>query len=273
MIRRLATLTLVALTFVTTLATAADQPLIAAHRGGAALWPENSLLAFRNAAELGADLLETDVHLTADGEVVIIHDPTLDRTTNGRGPVSAMKMADLAKLRLKAADGKLTDESVPKLTELFDVLQLGSAQLLLEIKVGVNGTPYPGIEKKVVELVRANGLRERVLIMAFEDATLTRVRALDPDVRTVLLVSQARAKNAAGARDAVKWTTAVRANVLGIDHRVLDGEVVSAAHAANVRVAAWTVNTESDLKRVIGLGVDVVISDRPDLARKVAGLE
>ena len=273
MTRRLAALTALTLTLAATLVSAADQPLIAAHRGGALLWPENSLLAFRNAAELGADLLETDVHLTADGEVVILHDPTLDRTTNGRGPVGAMKMADVAKLKLKTADGKLVDETVPKLTELFDVMQLGSAQLLLEIKVNAQRTPYPGIEKKVLDLVRANGLRDRVFIMAFEEATLTRVRAIDPDIRTVLLVSQGRAKNAAGAREAVKWTTAARANVLGIDHRVLDAEVVSAAHAANVRVAAWTVNEESDLKRVIGLGVDVVISDRPDLARKAAGLE
>jgi glycerophosphoryl diester phosphodiesterase len=257
-----------------TLATAADRPLIAAHRGGALLWPENSLLAFRNALALGADLLETDVHLTADGAVVVLHDPTLDRTTTGRGPVIRARLADLTDLRLKAADGSVTNESIPRLAELLDLLAPSSAQLLLEIKVGVGRVPYPGIEEKVLQLVRARGLRTRVLVMAFEDATLARVRALDEEIRTGLIVSRARAQ-AAGVtpRELVGWATAVRANALAIDHRALDDAVLAAARAAGVRVGAWTVNEERDLRRVLGLGVDVVISDRPDLARRLSGLE
>ena len=94
----------------TTPAAAQPVPLVAAHRGGAALWPENSLLAFRNALSLGVDFLETDVHLTADGEPVILHDPTLDRTTTGTGALGDRRLAELARVRLRAADGTMTLE-------------------------------------------------------------------------------------------------------------------------------------------------------------------
>ena len=245
--------------------------MVAAHRGGALLWPENSLLAYRNALALGVDFLETDVHLTADGEVIVLHDPTLDRTTTGRGAVRDVKLAELVGVRLRAADGVATTEHVPTLRELLDLMRPSSARLLLEIKVGPGRQPYAGIEEKVLAHVRDAGFADRVLIMAFEDDTLRRVRTLDPRVRTVLLVSRTRAERAPSPRDVVRWVTAVGANDLGIDHRALTPDIVTAARAARVRVAAWTVNEEADIQRVIGLGVDVVISDRPDLARRLAG--
>jgi glycerophosphoryl diester phosphodiesterase len=249
----------------------AGGPMVAAHRGGALLWPENSLLAYRNALGLGVDFLETDVHLTADGEAVVLHDPTLDRTTTARGAVRDVKLADLLGVRLKAADGVATTEHVPTLRELLDLIRPTAARLLLEIKVGPGRQPYAGIEDKVLAHVRDAGLADRVLIMAFEDDTLRRVRTLDPRIRTVLLVSRARAERAPAPRDVVRWVTAVGANDLGIDHRALTADIVAAARASQVRVAVWTVNEEPDIQRVIGLGVDVVISDRPDVARRLAG--
>ena len=264
--RRRAAAFLVALLVVTALPSAAAGPRVAAHRGGAQLWPENSLLAFRNALALGVDLVETDVHLTADGEVVVIHDPTLDRTTTGHGPVRDVKLADLLGVRLKAADGSVTGEHLPTLRELLDLLRPSSAHLLLEIKVGAGRQPYPGIEEKALGLVRDAGLLERVSIMAFEEDTVRRVRTLEPRIRTVLLVSRTQAERLSGAREVVRLVTAVGAGELGIDHRALTPEIVAAARAARLRVSAWTVNEEADLRRVIALGVDTVTSDRPDLA-------
>jgi glycerophosphoryl diester phosphodiesterase len=268
-VRRAAAVMLVMTAVAIALPSAAAAPLVAAHRGGALLWPENSLLAYRNALALGVDFLETDVHLTADGEVVVLHDPTLDRTTTSQGPVRAAKLADLHGVRLKASDGSVTAERLPTLRELLELLRPSSVRLLLEIKVGSGRQPYDGIEEKVLALVREAGLRERVVVMAFEDDTLRRVRALDPAVRTLLLVSLRRAERAAAARDIVQWVTAVGAVDLGIDHRALNAEVVTAARTARIGVATWTVNEEADIRRVIGLGVDMVISDRPDLARRL----
>ena len=200
--------------------------LVAAHRGGAQLWPENSLLAFGNALGLGVDAVETDVHMTSDGEIVVIHDPTL--------------------------------------AQLLDLLAPQRAQLLLEIKVDARNRRYPGIEEKALALLRSRRMAERTLVMAFEPETVARVRELDPAIRTVLLVGRRH-----GARDAVQQATALRANVIGYDFRLLDADLMAATRTAGLKVAAWTVNEETDIRRIVGLGVDVVISDRPDLALRL----
>ena len=244
---------------------------VAAHRGGALLWPENSLLAYRSAIALGVDYLETDVHLTADGEVVVLHDPTLDRTTTGHGAVRDVKAADLVAVRLKAADGTVTTEPVPTLAQLLDLIKPSSVRLLLEIKVGPGRQRYPGIEEKALALVRQRALHDRVVIMAFEAPTIVRVRELEPSARTTLLVSRTRVdRDRVPAREAVKWAKAAGATDLGIDFRALDADVVADGRAAGLRVAAWTVNEEADIRRVLALGADVVISDRPDLAKRLA---
>jgi glycerophosphoryl diester phosphodiesterase len=248
------------------------RPLVAAHRGGALLWPENSLTAFRNALELGVDFVETDVHLTADGEAVILHDPTLDRTTTGKGRVRAARWADLSPLRLRDRHGAVTQDSLPSLGQLLDLLAPRSGGLLLEIKVDADRQRYPGIEEKVLALVQARGLGRRITVMAFEPETVRRVRTLDPAIRTALLVGRGRVeREGVPAREAVRWTREVGATDLGIDYRVLDGSVLEAARAAGIAVGAWTVNEEGDLRAVISSGVSQVTSDRPDLALRLLG--
>lgn len=244
---------------------------IAAHRGGARLFPENSLLAFRNALALGVDLLEADIHLTADGEPVVLHDPTLDRTTTGVGPVAEARLADLGLLRLRTPDGP-TDEPVPALADLLDLLVPASAGLLLEIKVGQGGRRYTGIEAKALALVRARGLASRTVAMAFEPDTLSRVRELEPAVATALLVGEEELRGArATPAEAAGWARQAGAGTLGLEHRVLDDRVVAAARKAGVAVAAWTVNEEAAMRRLIALGIDTIITDRPDLALALLG--
>lgn len=250
-------------------APAPGRPAVAAHRGGALLWPENSLLAFRNALDLGVEYVETDVHLTADGEVVVMHDPTLERTSTGLGALRERTLADLAPVRLKGGDGAVTGEPVPTLARLLDLLAPSRAGLLLEIKVDDRGRRYPGIEEKVLASVRDRGLASRTLVMAFEPETVERIRELDPAAPTVLLIGR-RQLGGASAAEGVTRARALGAAAVGIQHRLVDAGVVAAARRAGLRVAAWTVNEEADIRRVIDLGVDVVISDRPDLAQRLA---
>jgi glycerophosphoryl diester phosphodiesterase len=245
---------------------------VAAHRGGAALWPENSLLAFTNALGLGVDLVETDVHLTADGEVVILHDPTLERTTSGQGAVSGVTAGALADVRLRGPDGRATEEGVPRLAALLDVLRPSRVELLLEIKVDAARQRYPGIEEKVLALVKDRQLFERTLFMGFQPDTVRRVRELDRTARTVLLVSRSQLdRQRAAPTQAVRWTVDTGASEIGLQHTALDAAVVADARAAGLGIAAWTVNEEGDIRRVIALGVDVVISDRPDVALRLVG--
>lgn len=248
------------------------RPLVAAHRGGSLLWPENSLLAFRNALALGVDYLETDVHLTADGEVVVIHDPTLERTTTRSGAVRDLALTDVTAARLRGLDGAPTAETVPTLAALLDLSRAAWAELLLEIKVDANRQRYAGIEEKVLDLVRARGLASRTIVMAFHRETIRRIRELDPSIRTTLLAGRGEVqRDRVRPAEFVKQSVEVGAAVLGIDHRLIDADVVSAARKSGVRVAAWTVNEEPDIRRAIDLGADVLITDRPDLALRLVG--
>ncbi|MGH7356692.1 MAG: glycerophosphodiester phosphodiesterase [Candidatus Rokuibacteriota bacterium] len=251
---------------------AGPRTLVAAHRGGAGLWPENSLRAFRGAIGLGVGALEFDLHLNADGDVVVLHDPTLERTTTGQGAVRDVARAALASARLKDREGRVTDEPVPTFDEVLALAASASVEFLPEIKVGRDRQPYPGIEAKVLELVRARGLLGRTTIQAFQPETIARLRALEPSARTMLLVARPRVEGSGAApAEAVRWARAAGATDLGIDHRLVDASVVAAAHAAGIRLSVWTVNEEADLRRIIGLGVDVVMSDRPDLALRLVG--
>jgi glycerophosphoryl diester phosphodiesterase len=251
-------------------APALRSPRIAAHRGGAAIWPENSLLAFRSATALGVDVLELDLHVTADGQVVVIHDPTLDRTTTGTGPVGALSPLDLQGIRLRARDGTITTERIPLLSDVLDLAVPLRVELMPEIKTGPGGQRYTGIEEKVVALVRSRGLVERTTVQAFQAETVRRVRQLEPALRTMLVVGS-RQLEGAPATEAVRRAKAADATDLGLDHRVIDRALVDAARGGGLRLSAWTVNTEADMRRLLELGVDVIMSDRPDLLLKVLG--
>jgi glycerophosphoryl diester phosphodiesterase len=246
--------------------------LVAAHRGAAALWPENSLLAFRSALALGVDALEFDLHLTADGEVVVLHDPTLDRTSTGNGSVRELKLANLADVRLKTREGAVSGERVPTFTQVLDLVAPTSAEILPEIKVDANRQRYDGIEEKVLALIRARGLMARTTIQAFQVETIRRVRELEPRARTMLLVARGDVeRDRARPAEAVRRARELGATDLGMNHRLLDADVMSAARPAGIRVSAWTVNEEADIRRMIDLGVDIVMSDRPDLAKRLTG--
>jgi len=244
---------------------------VAAHRGGAALWPENSLLAFRSALALGVDALELDLHLTADGEVVVLHDPTLERTSTGRGAVRDARLTDLASVRLKTSEGAATAERVPTLAQVLDLVAQSSSELLPEIKLDAHRQRYDGIEEKVLALIRARGLLTRTTIQAFQGDTIRRLREVEPAARTMLLVGRGDVgRDRARPAEAVRRARELGATDLGMNHRLIDADVVAAARAAGIRLAAWTVNDETDIRRMIDLGVDLVMSDRPDLAKRLA---
>ena len=244
--------------------------LVAAHRGGAALWPENSRRAFRQALDLGVDALEFDLHMTADREVVVLHDPTLDRTSTGKGPVRELSLADLAPVRLKARDGTVTDERISTFAQVLDLAASTSVELVPEIKIDTTGQRYDGIEEKVLALLRSRGLLARATVQAFQRETIRRLRALEPKARTMFLVTRGDVeRERTRPAEAVRRASELGATDLGMNHRLIDADVVSAARVAGIRLAAWTVNEEADIRRMIDLGVDMVMSDRPDLVKRL----
>jgi glycerophosphoryl diester phosphodiesterase len=262
---------------------------LAAHRGGARLWPENSLRAFRESLALGVDLLELDVHLSADGQVVVIHDATLDRTTDGRGGVGERTAAELARIRLRDPDGVLTDERLPTLEDVLAVVTPSRAGLLVEVKgpvAGVNvvyergngearitpGPAYAGLVAKTLGLLRQASMLGRVNLMGFSPEVVTETRALEPGVPTTFLVAAAHVRNVDARPEAtIAWAERLGATDLGIQHTLATPEVMAAARAAGLRLGVWTVNDEEAMRRAIAVGVDVLTTDRPDLACRVLG--
>ncbi len=244
--------------------------LLAAHRGGALLWPENSLLAFRNAVALGADFIEFDVHLSRDGEVVVIHDPTLDRTTTGSGPVKDRTVAELKAVRLKDRTGALTEETVPTLDEVAAVAAKSKRRMLLEIKVDASRARYPGIEEKVLAILDRHGMAGSTVVMAFEAPTWRRVRELRPDVVTCALYSASMLgrTSLAAELDALR-SAGVR--FIGVEHTAVDAAVVAQARAAGLGLGAWTVNDAAAMKGQIDAGVAILITDQPDVAKILLG--
>ncbi|MGH7006702.1 MAG: glycerophosphodiester phosphodiesterase family protein, partial [Alphaproteobacteria bacterium] len=154
---------------------------IIGHRGGRNLWPENSLAGFRNLAALPVEGVEFDVHLTRSGELAVIHDATLDRTTDHDGPVADLTPEARRKVRLNDSDG----ESVPTLEDVLSIYEPTGLELHIELKTDAAGMVYPGLEARVAEEVARFGLAERSILTSFHPDVLSAVRETAPHLRTL----------------------------------------------------------------------------------------
>lgn len=235
------------------------RPLVASHRGGAFLWPENSLTAIRHALAWPADQVEFDVHASADGEPVVFHDATLDRMTDGSGPVAARPWAELRTLRVRGTGG----EPVPHLAEAA-ALFAGSAQLLrMEVKSDGQGRPYPGLVARCAEAL--GDLRARTVFMSFEAATVAEARALGGFAGHVQLV-ESRPLRGLRPADAVALCRSSGADELGVHVGAADERLRDALAGAGLRLSVWGANHAPTITAALKLGVHALATDDPPLA-------
>ena len=239
-------------------------PLNLAHRGASAYAPENTLAAFRSAAEIGADGVELDAKLSRDGAIVAMHDASVDRTTDGSGRVSALTLAELKRLDAGSKfDPKFGGERVPTLDEVVDAV---GDRLLINVELTNYESRGDGLELKVAEFIVKRGLAERVMVSSFNPLGLRKVKRASPDVVCGLLT-----------RPGLKFILRrlfLAPLVPGLDahhpqHVMIDAAFVRRVHARGQRVNTWTVNDEADMRRVIEWGVDSIITDRPDVLRQI----
>lgn len=217
---------------------------VIAHRGASAFEPENTLRAVRRALDLGADMVEVDVRESRDGYIVVIHDATVDRTTDGRGCVKDMSLRELR--MLDAGMG----ERIPTLEEVAKMVK-GKAKLVVEVKV-------QGIEGKVVRLVEESSMENEALVTSFYHPVLRRVKSLNNNVRTGVIIASRPVKPVQLALDA-------ESNALFPKHVYVDREMVLEAHENGLPVYPWTVDTVEELKRLIEMQVDGVVTNKPNL--------
>ena len=230
--------------------------LVVAHRGASRYAPENTLAAFRLALEQGARAVECDVRRTRDEHLVVIHDATVDRTTDGFGLVSALPLDMLRGLDAgRWFRAEFAGERVPLLEE---VLTLVGGRALIQVEIKNDPIPAAGIEAQVVDAVRGCGMESEVLVMSFDHQSIRIVRDLRPDIATGILYAARLVDPVAAARAA--W-----ANALCLDWQYLDRDVVAQARGAGLGICVWTVDDEEAFRRCQELGVDAVASNDPPL--------
>ncbi len=242
------------------------RPIVFAHRGASAHAPENTLAAFKLAVEHGADAIELDAKLSADGEVVVIHDQTVDRTTNGHGAVRQLKLEELKKLDAGLHfSAQFAGERIPTLAEVFEAV---GKNLFINIELTNYESRKDGLVVRVVELVKKYHMEERVLFSSFFAGNLICAGNLLPEVPRGILAEEGWSGWL--ARSALRQRAAPHA--LHPYFADVTRELVRKHHNWQRKVFVWTVNEESEMRRLFDLGVDGVFTDDPRLAWQVLGM-
>jgi len=216
---------------------------VVCHRGAAALEPENTLPGFRRAVELGADWTECDVHLTADGHLAVIHDETVDRTTDGTGRVGEMSLDEVR--ALDAGNGA----RVPTLAEVLNVVR-GRIRLQVELK-------GEGVEEAALGAVQSEDMLRQVLFTSFHLERLQRIKQLEPAAQVAALFAKP-------PEDALRQALDAGAGSLHVLYKNLTWGLVQETHDDGLLVGAWNPDAEPEWRAMLALGVDVLSTNRPD---------
>ncbi|KWW12578.1 hypothetical protein AS888_09455 [Peribacillus simplex] len=233
---------------------------IFAHRGSKGTHPENTIAAFQKAAETGADGIEFDVHLGADGELVIIHDETLDRTTSLTGYVK-----DHSSQELKTGDAgvkyakKFTGERIPFLREVFDWAK--GNDLLMNVEIKTDKLAYEGIEQKIIDSIRHHQMEQRVILSSFNHQSIEKVKLLAPELERALLFE--------GLPDNLEQILRDKQESgFHPDKNSLTEATNEIAKTLGYKVRPWVANEEADIIKLAKMGVDVIMTDFPEMALK-----
>jgi glycerophosphoryl diester phosphodiesterase len=241
-----------------------SQPLVIAHRGSSAHTPENTLAAFQLAAEQGADAIELDVDLTRDGHAIVLHDATLDRTTDGSGAVHELTLEEIRRLDAgmwKSAAFK--GERVPLLAEVFAAV---GQRVLINVEVKSMSLRSNGVEAKVAALVQQHDLFERVIVSSFNPFALRRIKQIEPRLACGLLYAP---DLPIVLRQAWLAPLIPHLDARHPHHSQVKASVVEQWHARGQRVNVWTVNDAATLHAMVLAGVDGIIGDDPAMLCRV----
>lgn len=233
----------------TSMSVSDKKPVVVAHRGGASMGMENSLSCIERGIESGADMIEIDVHLTADSQVVVCHDPTVNRTTDCKGRIEEMTLEELRRCRLLDADGNASNETLPTLEEVLQAVK-GRCPLLLEIKK--KRSQYVGIERRVADLIVKYEMLDEVTVQSFNEPVLEEMHRLLPAIRLERLsfISPLHPE---------EYTFISSFNIC---HFFVTKRAVERIHKAGKEIKIWTVDSEGG---AADFPVDGIITNDPKL--------
>jgi glycerophosphoryl diester phosphodiesterase len=261
-----------------------------AHRGGAALAPENTLAAFAAGLAYDAAALEMDIHLSRDGVIMVTHDADIERVTGRKGLVSDFSADELTGMDASISFSGLKSSSanrpgsggalsadklrIPTLVEVLDFVSLhADRQILLqiEIKVKHDGSRYAGIEEKLIRLLHERGIIDSVVVISFDFPTLVELRKLEPDLKLGALISRGYMSGigTGGPSAVADEMKALGVNYVGINYRYLSKTLYEVLRSRGLGIGVWTVNDPKVMRRFADMGVDFITTDRPDILREV----
>lgn len=235
--------------------------LIFAHRGYSANFPENTMLAFQKAEEVGADGIELDVQLTKDGEIVVIHDEKVNRTTNGKGYVKDFSYSELKRLDVGYHMKTIVQKQpIPSLKEVLEWMTTTGINCNIELKNNV--FPYEGMEEKVIELIREYDLEDRIIISSFNHYSIVHSYRIAPEIETATLLGNAVY---------MPWVYAESIKAKGIHpkYSAYRDDILKKTLENGIAVRPYTVNKEKHMEKLFRIGCTAIITDNPALAIKV----
>lgn len=232
--------------------------MVWAHRGASGYAPENTLAAFNLAVSQGADGIELDVQMTRDGHLVVIHDESIDRVSEGSGFVRDFTLSELRQFNYNRTHPEYAHVQIPTLEEVYESMKPTGMTINVELKTGV--FPYPGLEEAVAALTEKMKMTEQVIYSSFNHLSVARMRRLQPQTRTGILFSDVLV-------DVVEYARRIGADALhpGLWHMQMENFAKEWADS-ELQVHVWTVNEIEDLRAMMAAGVDAVITNYPDRA-------
>lgn len=246
-----------------------EKPLIASHRGGADIWPENSMTAFRGTAgltvdQMAVDQVEFDVHPTQDDVLVVHHDPTVDRMTNGSGRISELTFEAIQAFTITGT----TSDRILTLDDVLAIFGPTDINLRIEIKADADRFRYEGLEEAVASAVVRHGLLERTTITAFAIDTLIAFHYVQPDVPLIWLIDRSVVRQVGDLEGVLEIARRRGVTEIALHESDLTASTRAVGQALGLRVGAYAVNDAESIQRVHDLGVTVFTTNRPDLALK-----
>ena len=237
------------------------KPQIWAHRGASGYAPENTLEAFWLAYEMGADGIELDVQLTADRQIIVLHDETVNRTSDGTGYVANLTLEELKKLHFNKIHPEYTKAAIPTLQEVLALVKPTPMIVNIELKTGVNF--YEGIEEAVLKLVQDMEMEDRVIYSSFNHYSIVRIKRLKPDAKCGFLYCDGIYKAAEYAK--TYGIEALHPSLNNMQYPLL----IEQCKDLGIKIHVWTVNDKKDIQRMLELGIDAIITNYPDRAYEV----
>ncbi|MEH7463205.1 glycerophosphodiester phosphodiesterase [Bacillus thuringiensis] len=235
--------------------------LIFGHRGAAGTYPENTMVSFRAAEKFGADGIELDVQFTKDNRIVVIHDETVNRTTNGKGAVRNYLYADLRALDASYTFyEKVGVQHIPLLEEVLEWLKTNN--LILNIEFKNNKIVYPGLEEEVITLIRKYSMEERTILSSFNHYSMKKCHMMAPDIETAILYKE-------GLHSPWAYVKKMGASAIHPNYRYISDGIVELTMEKGVFVRPYTINDEETIRKFLKMNVTAIITDYPERVKMI----